>query len=87
MYFKLMSTHSWSKYQFILSLVSVATPGQIVQTDIKNTNFSYSAEDMFRRQIIRSSNAARSVNPRSTNLILYGANGNTGTRPWKNKVF
>jgi hypothetical protein len=32
---------------------------------------------------IRSSKAARSVNPRWTNLILYGINGDTGTRLWK----
>jgi hypothetical protein len=35
---------------------------------------------------IRSSKAARSVNPRWTNLILYRVNGDTGTRPWKVKA-
>jgi hypothetical protein len=34
----------------------------------------------------RSSKPARSVNPRWTNLILCGINGDTGTRPWKIKV-
>jgi hypothetical protein len=35
---------------------------------------------------IRSSKVARSVNPRWTNLILYGINGDTGTRPWEVKL-
>jgi hypothetical protein len=37
-------------------------------------------------QGIRSSKAVLSVNPRWTNLILYGNNGDTGMRPWKVKV-
>jgi hypothetical protein len=36
-------------------------------------------------QGIRSLKAARSVNQRWTNLLLYGNNGDTGTRPWKVK--
>jgi hypothetical protein len=36
---------------------------------------------------IRSSKAARSVNPRWKNLILYGINGDTGTRPWSKKIY
>jgi hypothetical protein len=35
---------------------------------------------------IRSSKAVGSVNPRWTNLVLYGIDGDTGTRPWKVKV-
>jgi hypothetical protein len=35
---------------------------------------------------IRSSKTAPSVNPRWTSLILYGINGDTGTRPWKVKL-
>jgi hypothetical protein len=35
---------------------------------------------------IRSSKAARSVNPRCTQLVLYGFNGDTGRRPWKVRV-
>jgi hypothetical protein len=35
---------------------------------------------------IRSSKAVLSVNPRWTNLILYGIDGDKGTRPWKVKV-
>jgi hypothetical protein len=35
---------------------------------------------------IRSSKAARSVNSRWSNSVLYGINGDTGTRPWKAKV-
>jgi hypothetical protein len=34
---------------------------------------------------ICSSKAARSVNPRRTNLTLHGIRGDTGTRPWKDK--
>jgi hypothetical protein len=33
-----------------------------------------------------SSKAVRSLNPRWTKLILYGINGDTGTRPWKVEV-
>jgi hypothetical protein len=34
----------------------------------------------------RPSNVARSVNPRWTNLILHGINGDAGTRSWKVKI-